>query len=114
MAPRVDQQRDDDTRVSFEEVEHPATDGGEREDTQWLIRHYADLVERYPMSWIAVQNKRVVGHGTTPNQAMDDALERLGETDQRPNDEPYTDSRHAKNAPHLYFLERSADWFLEH
>ncbi len=105
---------DAEALVEFQEVMAPATAGAEQRDSAWLVEHYAELVEKYPMSWVAIQDQQVVGHGMTPNQAMNRALERLGEDDHKPEDEEYEAGKHAKNAPHLYVLERSAEWFLEH
>lgn len=106
---------DDQGAIEFIESMPTEVDAEEQADTQWLIEHYAEVVEKYPMSWVAVQDRRVIGHGATPQRAMKDAIAHLGEPDGHPQDSEYEAEapKHAKN-PHLYFIERTADWFLEH
>lgn len=103
--------------IEFVEIEDG--DAEEEADTRWLIQHYSELVQEYPMSWVAVHHQQVVGHGSTPNRAMMSAIKALKETghpDPGMDDEynPVEREGARVDKPHLYFLERSAEWIREH
>jgi len=93
-----------DEVVPEPEMERREAEDPGRGDAEWVIAHWADLCDAFPMQWIAVVNKEVIGHGWSQKEALDQAnetLEFLG---------PGTGS--AK--PQLFFCERSAERFMEH
>lgn len=88
------------------EVQSPeqADDDPGRGDGEWVIAHWADLCDAFPMQWIAVLSQEVIGHGWSQKEALGkakEALEFLG---------PGTGGAR----PNLFFCERSAERFLEH
>ena len=90
--PREPDYGDPATRAPLPDVEETA-------DTRWVIANWAELVERYPFAWIAVEGQEVVGYGATQKAALDAAAKNLASW---------------RGTPHTYFLERGIERRLEH
>lgn len=48
------------------------------EDQEWGLRHYQELVERYPNLWVAIVDRRVVSSGPDPNAVEEEAARKTG------------------------------------
>jgi len=48
-------------------------------DDRWAIEHYADLISKYPLKWIAVVNGKVVAVADGPRDARELARLKTGE-----------------------------------
>jgi hypothetical protein len=51
-------------------------------DNAWALKHYDELIQRYPGEYLVVWRKQVVAHGKKPEQLL-----RESETEQRPKEE---------------------------
>ncbi len=48
------------------------------EDLKWGEENYSELMRKYPMRWIAILGKKVVGVGKSMNEAEKEANKKTG------------------------------------
>ena len=48
------------------------------EDQEWGLRHYQELVERYPNLWVAIVDRQVVSWGPDPSAVEEEAARKTG------------------------------------
>jgi hypothetical protein len=49
------------------------------DDDAWANEHYAELVKKYPLKWVAVVRKKVIAVGDSPASVREEARRKTGE-----------------------------------
>lgn len=48
------------------------------DDQDWGLKHYAELVKKFPEMWVAIIGKKVVAHGESPRKVRQKVREKIG------------------------------------